>query len=139
MYELANVYLDAEDIFGSSVREVNEELFLATSYREMIQIVETFLIKLVRKAKGREHPIDITSRMMFQQNEQYSLDSFLKAGCLCHRQFDRLFNERVGIPPKQFLQIIRFDRAFRMKNRYPDKGLAFDSSSIVVITITSIW
>jgi AraC-like DNA-binding protein len=121
MHELANMYLDAEDIFGSCVREVNEELFSATSYPQMIQIVETFLSTLVRKANRREHPIDITGRTMFQQNEQYSLDGFLKASCLGHRQFDRMFKERVGIPPKQFLQIIRFDRAFRMKNRHPDK------------------
>jgi transcriptional regulator GlxA family with amidase domain len=86
----------------------------------MIQVVEKFLGKLIQKAKGREHPIDITSRMMFGQSEQYCLDSFVKDSCLCHRQFDRMFKERVGIPPKQFLQIIRFDRAFRMKNRYPD-------------------
>jgi transcriptional regulator GlxA family with amidase domain len=85
----------------------------------MIEVVEKFLSKLIRKTCKKEHPIDVTSRMMFQQNEQYSLDSFLKASCLCHRQFDRMFKERVGIPPKQFLQIIRFDRAFRMKNRYP--------------------
>ena len=121
MHELANVYLDAEDVFGTGVREVNEEMFAATSYAQMIQIVEKFLGKLVQKAKGREHPVDSTSRTMFLQNEQYSLDGFLKASCLCHRQFDRLFKERVGIPPKQFLQIIRFDRAFRMKNRYPNK------------------
>ena len=121
MHELENVYLDAEDLFGSCVREVNEALFTATSYAQMIQIVETFLSKLVRKTKGKQHTIDMTSKMMLQQNERYSLDSFLKSSCLCHRQFDRMFKERVGIPPKQFLQIIRFDRAFRMKNRYPDK------------------
>ena len=121
MHELANTYLDAEDIFGSCVRVVNEELFAATSYTQMIQIVETFLNTIVRKVKGREHPTDITGRMMFQQNEQYSLDSFLKSSCLCHRQFDRIFKERVGIPPKQFLQIIRFDRAFRIKTRYTDQ------------------
>jgi AraC-like DNA-binding protein len=120
MDELANVYLDAEDIFGIGVREVNEQLFVATSYSDMIEVVENFLTKLIRKTCKKEHPIDVTSRMMLQQNEQYSLDSFLKASCLCHRQFDRMFKERVGIPPKQFLQIIRFDRAFRMKNRYPD-------------------
>ena len=121
MYELANAYLDAEDVFGIVIREVNEQLFEATSYSGMIEVVEKFLSKLIRKTCKKEHPIDVTSRMMFQQNEQYSLDSFLKASCLCHRQFDRMFKERVGIPPKQFLQIIRFDRAFRMKNRYPDK------------------
>lgn len=76
MHELANVYLDAEYVLGTPVREVNEELFTATSYPEMIQVVEKFLCTLVQKAKGKEHPIDITSRMMFGQNEQYSLDSF---------------------------------------------------------------
>jgi hypothetical protein len=85
MHELADVYLDAEDIFGSCLREVNEELFTAISYSEMIQIVEAFLGKLVRKTNGKEHPIDAASRMMFQQNEQYSLDRFLKAACLSHR------------------------------------------------------
>ena len=121
MHELVNVYLDAEDIFGSCIREVNEALFTGTSCAQMIQIIETFLSKLVKKTKGKEHSIDITSKMMLQQNEQYRIDSFLKSSCLCHRQFDRMFKEQVGIPPKQFLQIICFDRAFRMKNRYPNK------------------
>jgi transcriptional regulator GlxA family with amidase domain len=40
---------------------------------------------------------------------------------LCQRQFDRKFLERVGISPKQYLQVIRFDKAFRMKNRFPQK------------------
>jgi transcriptional regulator GlxA family with amidase domain len=120
MDELANVYLDAEDIFGIGVRKVNEQLLVATSYSHMIEVVEKFLSKLISKTCKKAHPIDVTSRMMFGQNEQYSIDSFLKDSCLCHRQFDRMFKERVGIPPKQFLQIIRFDRAFRMKNRYPD-------------------
>jgi transcriptional regulator GlxA family with amidase domain len=58
---------------------------------------------------------------MLQQGEYFSVNSFLKDACLSHRQFDRKFLERVGVSSKQYMQIIRFDKAFRMKNRYPEK------------------
>lgn len=59
--------------------------------------------------------------MMLQQDERFGVDQYIKAACLSHRQFDRKFKEHVGITPKQYLQIIRLDRAFRMKNRFPQK------------------
>ena len=119
--ELTNVYMDAEDIFGSNVRLINEQLFHSKSYTEMISIVECFLIKLFKKGQRKQHPVDEIGKMMLLQNELFSLDQYIKAACLSHRQFDRKFKERVGIAPKQFLQIIRFDQAFRLKNRFPQK------------------
>jgi AraC-like DNA-binding protein len=119
--ELTNNYLDAEDIFGSATRLVNEQLFDANNYGEMIQIVELFLHRLTSKANKSQHCVDVIGRKMTVQNERYCLNEFVKASCLSHRQFGRKFTERVGISPKQYLQIIRFDKAFRMKNRYPDK------------------
>ncbi|MFT3826575.1 MAG: helix-turn-helix domain-containing protein [Chitinophagaceae bacterium] len=117
--ELANVYTDAEDLFGSDTRLVNEQLSEATSYPQMVQIVERFLTGLIKKAGKQERSIDRSAMMMLSEEEHFKLDSFLKQSHLCHRQFDRTFKERVGIAPKQFLQIIRFDKAFRLKNRYP--------------------
>jgi AraC-like DNA-binding protein len=119
--ELANRYMDAEDIFGSSIRLVNEQLYDAKSHTELITIVEGFLNRLIKKSKKAEHRIDTIGNLMLLPDEQYHLDKFIKEACLCHRQFDRQFKERLGISPKQFLQIVRFDRAFRMKNRQPEK------------------
>ncbi len=119
--ELTNSYLDAEDILGSNTRLVNEQLYNAKSYPEMIRIIEGYLSRLVKTTKISEHPVDVISKQMTVQHEGYSLDKFIKDACLCHRQFDRKFLERVGISPKQYLQVIRFDKAFRMKNRFPDK------------------
>lgn len=119
--ELTNVYLDAEDILGSSTRLVNEQLYDAETYSEMIQIIEHYLSDLIKRTKNNRHPIDVISRQMVDENERYSLDGFIKKSFLCHRQFDRKFLERVGISPKQYLQVIRFDKAFRMKNRYPER------------------
>lgn len=107
--------------FGTGTRLVNEQLFHAKSYPEMIQIVEFYLGNLIKKTKNNQHPVDIISKQMTEENECYSLDGFIKKSFLCQRQFDRKFLERVGISPKQYLQVIRFDKAFRMKNRFPQK------------------
>ena len=119
--ELTNVYLDAEAILGTGTRLVNERLFSARSYAMMIQIVECYLGHLFKGIKPKQHSVDVVSQKMLHNDECYSVDTFLKEACLSHRQFDRKFLERVGVSPKQYLQVIRFDKAFRMKNRYPDK------------------
>lgn len=119
MHELSNVYLDAECIFGSRVRTVNEQLANAASYAQMTTVVERFLFVLTNGAKRENHRVDAAAKQMLLQDESFRLDRFIKESCLCHRQFDRKFKERVGIPPKQFLQVIRFDKAFRMKNKHP--------------------
>lgn len=119
--ELNNAYLDAEEILGTGTRGVNERLFSAKSYAIMIQVVECYLSNLIKGIKPKQHSVDAVSQKMLQHDECFSVDTFLKEACLSHRQFDRKFLERVGVSPKQYLRVIRFDKAFRLKNRYPDK------------------
>ncbi len=116
---LMNMYIDAEDIFGKSIQLVNEQLFHAKNYDEMIKITESFLNNLIRKNKTSKHPVDETGILMIKEEENFSIDNFLKSAYLSHRQFDRKFKERIGVPPKLFLQLSRFDKAFRLKNRFP--------------------
>jgi AraC-like DNA-binding protein len=119
--ELTDLYMDAENVFGKCTRLVNEQLFHSKNYAEMIAIVEQFLTPLVKGRKQKNHPVDEISKAMIYENERFALDKFLKAACLSHRQVDRKFKERVGMAPKLFLQMARFDKAFRMKNRFPQK------------------
>jgi transcriptional regulator GlxA family with amidase domain len=49
----------------------------------------------------------------------HSIDSLAAAACLSARQFERSFVERVGMGPKLYSRIVRFDRAFRLKEREP--------------------
>lgn len=117
--ELTNVCIDAMDVMGADVAFVNEQLAEAKSYGEMTLIIERFLHCLIKSPKIKQHPIDTVSMKMLQQDDLFSVDGFLREACLSHRQFDRRFLQSVGIPPKQYLQVIRFDQAFRMKNRHP--------------------
>ena len=120
--QLCNQYLDAEDVFGQSIQLINEQLNHAKDYAEMIIIVENYMSSLLAKCRKESHPVDDISKMMVLQNNGYTLDKFIRNACICHRQFDRKFNERIGIAPRQYLQIIRFNKAYYLKNRYPQKG-----------------
>jgi AraC-like DNA-binding protein len=119
--QLLNSYVDAENIFGKEIRLVNEQLYKAGSYREMVAIVEKYLQTIIRRKKRNVLPVDRISRLMLRCRDENSLEWFAKEACLSYRQFDRLFKERMGINPRLFLRIIQFDRAFRLKNKYPEK------------------
>ena len=119
--ELLNVYIDAEEIFGNELQLINEQLFYAKDYVEMIAVVEAFLMKRINRINNRKHRVDDVSKLMSAETDRFSVDKFLKEAFLSHRQFDRKFKERIGLTPKHFLQMARFDKAFRMKNRFPKK------------------
>jgi AraC-like DNA-binding protein len=122
--EFTNQYMDAEEILGKTTDAVNECLFHAENYRQMVSIVEEYLQGLIQKAKPKiGHSIDIIGNRMLQQCGQVSMDWYAKEACLSYRQFDRKFRERLGISPREYARIIRFDRAFRMRNRFPEKDL----------------
>lgn len=120
-HELADTYTSASYIFGAEVNAVNERLAGIRDYREMIRIVEDYLLQLVRKRKMDTHPVEIVTRSWLQKEGAYSADKLARAACLSPRQLDRKFHEWIGLSPKLFLQMARFDKAFRLKNRYPDR------------------
>lgn len=117
--ELTNLYTAADDVFGNCTELVCEQLYCARDYNDMVRIVEEFLFQLIKTRKQISHPVDQMSAAMLYQCDSFALDKHLKTSTLSHRQVDRKFVERIGMAPKQFLQMARFDRAFRMKNKFP--------------------
>jgi AraC-like DNA-binding protein len=127
--EFTNLFIDAQEVLGKEVNFINEQLYQATNYVEMQRIVEQYLYSLILQSKQQTHSIDQVAQLMLTSGHT-SIDYFSKQACVCHRQFDRVFKERIGIGPKLYMRLIRFDRGFRMKNLYPQKDwatLAIDS------------
>jgi AraC-like DNA-binding protein len=118
--QLNNTYLDADLLLNKEVNLVNEQLFYAKTYPEMIRVVEHYLRQLVRTSKKEAHPLDCIGSKMLVNDEPNLLDWFASEACLCPRQFHRKFKERIGVSPKLFARIVRFNTAYRMKNKYPN-------------------
>jgi AraC-like DNA-binding protein len=117
--ELTNHFINAEDFIGKEVSFVCEQLIMMNELKDMIVAIESFLIHLTSKSNKKSEPIDEVCRYILKQNGNIPLDWLASQSCLSIRQFIRKFEEKVGVSPKMFQKIIRFDTAFRLKNNYP--------------------
>lgn len=117
--ELNNQYLDAGTVFSAELNHVNEKLFNAAGYPEMIAVANQFVSRLIRKQKKPRLLTDNVWPLILTGRAKYSLDQLAREACLSTKQFERRFKERTGVNPKIYERIIRFDRAFRLKNSRP--------------------
>ncbi len=113
--------VDAESIMGKEIHSILQALMDSGNFREMIQVVETFLLKKYQKTKLNIEPIDKINHLFTLSNAYQSLDYLASQSCLSIRQFERKFKERVGISPKLFTRLVRFNYAFEMKDQQPQK------------------
>lgn len=117
--ELTNVYMDARDLFGRALDDVNEQLYFARDIRSMVQVVERFLWSMASRISVHQRPALLVAQQMLR-DEEGTLDHYVSMSCLSHRQFNRVFMAQTGVSPKQFMRLVRFERSYVMKNRHPD-------------------
>jgi AraC-like DNA-binding protein len=118
-FELTNSFIDAEDVWGKEIRNVHEQMCNTNGVEEVIRISEGFLEKLISRAKYSLQGIDKVRAVILNQNRSLSMDRLAADSCLSNRQFQRRFTERTGIGPKLFDKVVRFEKAFFMKNANP--------------------
>lgn len=109
--EFTDKDLDAETVFPPEIRKVNERLSSACSYSEMIQIIECLFVELVQRSKRELHRIDKLLTLV-TQDPDHSVDWLACNACLSSRQLERKFDERIGVRPKTFLRISRFNQSY---------------------------
>lgn len=119
-HELTNKYEDATNFFSKDTRFFLEALQNANSYTKMLEIANKFVESLIRNTRKEAHQLDVISRSMIQQEANISVDWLAKETNLCNKQFKRKFNERTGINPKTYTRIIRFNKAYNIKNAHPE-------------------
>jgi AraC-like DNA-binding protein len=119
-FDLSNQCLDAESIFPKNIRSVYEQLQQACSYPEMLLIADRFVGTLVSNVRKEPHLVDSVSKFMMKVDSNVAVDRLARECCLCTKQFKRKFNERIGVNPKTYARIIRFNKAFNTKNAHPD-------------------
>lgn len=117
--QLTNAFIDAEDVWGAPIRRVREQMASSPDLATMLVVVEDFLEGLVRTQLAPSQPIDRAVMSLAGAGTYRSVDALASEACLSPRQFLRKFEERVGVSATTFQRIVRFDKAFRLKNNRP--------------------
>lgn len=118
--QLNNCYLDAETIFEKDIKEINDKLNDANNFKEMVAVVESFLLKKINRGVKDFHRLDQVSNLILKTDKILNVEWLAKESCLSLRQYERKFIERMGVSPRYFSKVVRFENAFRMKNTDPN-------------------
>jgi len=116
MQQTVNTGIDATTFWGEDVAVVLDQLRSTPSYEQMIEIVVDFIEQKFDRSCRPEEPIDTVAIQMLDPLIDRSIEEWASMACLSLRQFERNFITRVGISPKLFIRIIRFEYAMKIKN-----------------------
>ena len=118
MADMIDGSYDAADVFGNEVKELSERMQEANSFDAIKNVVELFLLK---KAKSLKEilPFDKAILELLRVEGNVSIEKIASMACLSLRQFERVSKERLGLPPKLFSRIVRFSKAYRLKEQMP--------------------
>jgi AraC-like DNA-binding protein len=112
--DITDTVVEADLIFGRNFHELREQLLAATSIERMFELVEGFLLRQAGNtlyvgdaAKCVEYAVSSilhkpTLRRLHQLSEEIGYS---------HKHFIELFRHQVGVSPKQYLKIMRFQKA----------------------------
>ena len=120
MTELTDATYDARAVAGPEISALAQELGDTVSFAERIQIIERRLILLLA-ARGQPDPVAIAANTLFASHGVHRVSAMATHCCLSARQFERRFLAQVGVPPKLYARIIRFNAAVDHKLRHPSR------------------
>lgn len=114
MHELVDYSCNSEDFWGREIRETTDRLREAADFNEMKNIVENMLLRCLGKTKPID-PVDEALNVLLKAGGNLPIEYLAKESFLSLKQFERKCKERVGLSPKIFARIIRFSKAYRMR------------------------
>jgi AraC-like DNA-binding protein len=106
-------------VLGRCVRDVSDRLAAAPSYAAMIEAVEAYLLPFVAGAAQGVLPVDRAAGLLVADPVHGSIDWLARQACLSPRQLQRKFTERIGVGPKLYSRLVRFNRAYLFKLEHP--------------------
>lgn len=95
-------------ILDKDISEIREQLAAASSHQEKFVLIESFLLNLLDPEYQLHPAVHFAIEQINQQNGSISVSQVLNKIGYSRRWFSQIFRETVGIPPKQFSRILRF-------------------------------
>jgi AraC-like DNA-binding protein len=114
MIKFINDDFNGADLYGSEISEIMEQLNEASNPYELVTIVEIFLISKLKNLRVADS-FDLAMQELIRRDGNLAMDEVAHMSCVGFRQFERKCLEKIGIPPKLYARIIRFSKAYRMK------------------------
>jgi AraC-like DNA-binding protein len=112
---------DSEAVLGNEMSEIRDQIEQTEDFEKMVQIAENYLFQQLKQVKTDGLPLDLVLQQLNWENQ--NLDKLAHLACLSSRQFERKFLERIGVSPKFYGRLLRFNAAMKGRMERPQKPL----------------
>lgn len=116
---LTNDHFEGESVLGRRLGELQRRLGDVSSFEDRVRVANVYL-RRHRPAAEAVSPIAAAAGEMVARSGCVRVSDCARAVGLGLRQFERRFRHEVGITPKLYARIARFEAALRCKAAAPD-------------------
>ncbi|MCG8308327.1 MAG: helix-turn-helix domain-containing protein [Cytophagales bacterium] len=122
--EFSDQSIPAELIYKSLNDEVASGLFEAKTPEEKRKVVEKSFLKILNRTTfGNLERVIFIFHRINESKGNVDITKLASHACWSRKQFERNFYDHVGITPKKYLRIVRFQHALHVKELRPDISL----------------
>jgi AraC-like DNA-binding protein len=122
--EIENQSVDMTDISNSEIRQIEELLYLKSTIKEKVVVIEDFLFRRYSPIPSHDHllirkSLEIVKKSRGQTNAKYL------SGCLytSPKTLERKFSKYLGKTTKQLIKLIRFQEILQDLSIYKNGSL----------------
>ncbi len=115
--ELTDFDCEAHSVLGGAITRLGERLGNATSFAERVRVVEEALLPRALQA-SRADGISAAAHAIILAGGGRGIPALAAKAGLSVRQFERRFVRQVGMRPKLFARIVRFEATLEYKARF---------------------
>lgn len=108
--ELDDQCLSLEDVFGPEVRNLREQLLESPTPREKFAVTERWLLSRIARPLEPHPAVKYATEQFLHGSLAQPLSRVLDRIGYSQRHFNQLFADEVGLTPKRFLRVRRFQR-----------------------------
>jgi AraC-like DNA-binding protein len=121
MHELTNQDFDGHSVLGGFISQVRQRLGNSKSFGERVRFLDNMLLRQSLRASGFDDVSAAANRLILAGG-RLGIPALANRAGLSMRQFERRFIQQVGMPPKLFARIARFEAALESKARFVTKS-----------------
>lgn len=104
--------------FDKEIPLIIEQLNQAASFEHMVIIIQKWLLGKLHSLK-KELPIDKALPFLLKKGTLSNITEVASQSCVSIRQLERLFQQRIGHSPQFYARLVRFTKAWILKESNP--------------------
>ena len=127
--EISDTHIDLETLWGNYAKQLREQLHNAKDPQERFRLLEDGLLSHLSDSPENHYAVSTALELLSGEND-ISVRAIARNVGLSERRFIQLFKSEVGMTPKRFSRVQRFQRARAVIHSQEDgadwTGIAFE-------------